>query len=189
MRRYSIVFMPPTSQIAYVKSKKDTLFSTIGWYHSRNSKAHITVLEFEATERQFKATIAYLARFCRGIHPFQVKFDCVDALGSALCFLPSIQSKRILTAVMKAFVEDFPFACHTSNSPHITIGRRLAKDQLGLGWMRFSSEKPDLAFEADGLYLRRFIESREQYDVIGKFGFRGEQSALRPIVVQQTLFD
>lgn len=189
MRRYSIAFMPPANQIAYVKSKKDTLFSTIGWYHSRNAKAHITVLEFEATERQLKAAVAYLEQFSKGIHPFRVKFDCVDTFGSALCFLPSIQSKRFLSAVMKAFIECFPLPCGFSNSPHITIGRRLAKNQLGIGRSRFAEEKPELAFEADGLFLRRLNERRGQYDVIRKFEFLGEEVAMLPIVVQQTLFD
>jgi 2'-5' RNA ligase len=189
MRRYSIVFMPPASEIAYVKSKKDALFSTIGWYHSRNSKAHVTVLEFEATDQTLKKIVAYIENFCRAIKPFDVQFNSMGVLGTALCLMPSMRSKAILAAVMKKFIKDFPVPCASSSYPHITIGRRLAKVQLGLGRQRFASEKPDLAFAADGFYLRRFNEGRGQYDVIGKFEFRGEDEAMQPIVVQSTLFD
>jgi 2'-5' RNA ligase len=189
MKRYSIVFMPPTGQVAYVKSKKDALFSTIGGYNSRNAKAHITVLEFEASERRLKEAITYLEQFCRSVKPFHVRFNGLEVLGSALCLLPSMQSKAFLSAVMQSFAGHFPLHCFTADNPHITIGRRLAKAQLGLGRQRFASEKPDIAFEADGLYLRRFNESRGQYDVIGKFAFLGERTALPKIVVQPTLFD
>lgn len=192
MKQYSIAFMPPASQIAYVKSKKDALFTTIGWYHSRNSQAHITVLEFEIPEHKehkLYEVVAYLKRFCAGIHPFDVRFNWLDTLGKALCVLPSLQSEAFLSAVMKACVAKFPFICFKSNKPRITIGKQLQPNETGLGRERFAAEKPDVRFIADGLYLRRLNERRKRYDVIAKFDFMGEVSTMPKIVVQPTLFD
>jgi 2'-5' RNA ligase len=192
MKQYSIAFMPPANQIAYVKSKKDALCATIGWYHSRNSLAHITVLEFEIPqhkEHKLCEVVAYLRQFCSGIHPFDVRFNCLNTLGKAFCLLPSMNSEAFLSAVMKACVAKFPFMCFKSSKPHITIGRKLDPNQLGLGRERFAAEKPDIRFMADGLYLRMLNERRGQYEVIAKFDFLGEVSTMPKIVVQPTLFD
>lgn len=50
---YSIVVYPQKGIINKVKIMKDELADRIGNYKSRNSEAHITIIEFEADLNEF----------------------------------------------------------------------------------------------------------------------------------------
>jgi len=45
---YSIAIYPSADVMDIVKGFKCLLAKTLGWFHSRNSSAHITIIEFEA---------------------------------------------------------------------------------------------------------------------------------------------
>ena len=49
---YSIVFQPNQEIVMQLKQYKNLLAHRIGWFHSKNSLAHITIAEFNASSEQ-----------------------------------------------------------------------------------------------------------------------------------------
>lgn len=47
---YSIVFQPNHEIVMQLKQYKNMLADRIGWFHSKNSLAHITIAEFNASD-------------------------------------------------------------------------------------------------------------------------------------------
>lgn len=76
LNRYSVVIQPDDPDIIRFKFCKDKLSNTIGNYGSRNSMAHITILEFDATEEELVSIIEKLNKMlekkCR-LTPYLVK--------------------------------------------------------------------------------------------------------------------
>lgn len=192
MKQYSIAFMLPADGIAYVRSRKDSLNATTAWYHNRNAVAHITVMQFEiASSREYRLheLVAYLKEFCSGIKPFELRFNCQDKVGKGLRLLPSLNSEAFLKAVVTACADRFPFMSFKTVKPHIIIGKRLETDDAQGSRERMVAERPDIRFEADGFYLRKYSDRNKRQEVLATFGFKGAASVLPKVVAQPALFD
>lgn len=74
--RYSIAIYPPLSTSKVVSYLKQLLSKAIGWYNSKNSKAHITICEFNADDKQEISKIkTQLTTLCYSESPFDLHFD------------------------------------------------------------------------------------------------------------------
>ncbi|HTG66540.1 MAG TPA: hypothetical protein VL859_09210, partial [Flavobacterium sp.] len=65
--RYSLVISPSEEIIALVKTMKEELAKEIGWFHSKNSLAHITINEFMATENEIEIIKKQLNTICESL--------------------------------------------------------------------------------------------------------------------------
>ena len=53
-KKYSVAIHPSEDIILLVKEMKKKLFDEVNWFHSKNSIAHITICEFEATDDEIE---------------------------------------------------------------------------------------------------------------------------------------
>lgn len=84
--KYSVVFAPPQDGIDYVDRLKSELYSKINWYNSRNSKAHVTVIEFTADEDELEEVKSALKRIASHENPVHLRFDGVDSYPNGAVF-------------------------------------------------------------------------------------------------------
>ena len=96
--KYSIVIAPPQDGIDYVGQLKNELNTKIGWYNSRNSKAHLTIIEFTADEDELEEVKYALKRIASHENPVHLRFDGVDSYPNGAVFLkPDEETRAPLT--------------------------------------------------------------------------------------------
>ena len=186
MKTYSIVIQPSDSVITEVKQMKELLASKIGWYNSKNSLAHITVNEFERDERELETLISKLTEITKYFKEQEVQFIHFDTFPNGAFFLaPDEDSKSYLKKIMASVHQKFPYPVKIkSNEPHISVGRRIQPEKMGIAKNLFS-ENQNINFTCDTIALRVFNEERKQFDIIATFSFLGEASQ---DTIQGTLF-
>ena len=181
---YSVAIYPVISVMDSVKRFKDDLASSIGWYGSRNSKAHITICEFNAdAERELVSIKSQLQRLCATESPLDLKFDHVgmyeNKVNGVACLLPDKETEEILKPLMKRIGKGLKVKnISGSNNPHITIGRKLNKEQVSFATDLFKDTKVNLNFICDRVVLRVLNRSIGQFEVIEEFIFQSKTPRL-----------
>ena len=163
--QYSIVILPPKKEINYVADLKNQLNAKIGWYNSRNAKAHITICEFTADLTELDRIIKDLKEIASYETPSYLIFDGVDSYANGAVFLkPNAQTKVPLTELMVRIQKNLGITNqYKSKSPHMSIGRKLSEENVGIALSMFLNAK--LEFECNNLVLRKFNPNKKQYDI------------------------
>jgi 2'-5' RNA ligase len=172
--KYSLVIAPPPSGIDYVTKLKDELNSKIDWYNSRNSKAHITIVEFTADEYELVYIIDQIKEVASYEKPMHLSFDGVSNYPNGAVFLkPDLATKVPLTDLMVRVQKKLNIKnSYKSKDPHISIGRKLSEENVGIALRMFANVK--LAFDCNHLILRKFNTVKKQYDYFSEdFPFLG----------------
>lgn len=161
---YSIVIAPSKDGIDYVDKLKNELYSKIGWYNSRNSKAHVTILEFTADEYELEEVIAVIKKIASYENPMLLRFDGVDRYTNGAVFLkPDEATKDPITELMARIQKKLNIKnSYKSKDPHISIGRKLSEENVQIALKMFADAK--LEFICENLVLRKFNPERRQYD-------------------------
>lgn len=182
---YSLAFMPNAAIIEKVKLMKLDLANKIGWFHSKNALAHITITEFTIDdsvwlnlEKKVSSTIATFS-------PIHVKLNAFDYYPNGAFYIATdSESTKVLTAIMKRLAASLLIKKqHKSNAPHLSIARKLTPEQLQITTNMFTSINE--VFYCDVIFLRRFNPEIKQFDVVKSFPFRNEFPATG---VQTSLF-
>lgn len=94
---FSIVLHPAPEIIDKVKTMKNELASSIGWYNSRNSLAHITVNEFEAHPSDLSRILSNIDSICNTIKPTEAYFNSLDTFPNGAFFsFTQCKNKRVI---------------------------------------------------------------------------------------------
>lgn len=169
---YSVVIYPEAKMIDQVADLKTQLANRIGWYASSNSIAHITVNEFMADQYELAFYIKQIEKFCYTQKQQEVGFDqlSLSKFSHAAVLLPDESSKPYLKDLLRRLRKQLKtsYTIHGS-SAHISIGRKLSSMQLDHAENLFSSI--NLRFNCDTVALRKFIETKGQFEVIKTFRF------------------
>lgn len=183
---YSVVIAPPLEEIEYVAQLKNELYSKIGWYNSKNSKAHITILEFTADDDELEEIIIEIKETASYENPIQLSFEGVSNYANGAVFLkPDETTKLPLTQLMARIQKKLNIKnSYKSKDPHISIGRKLSEENVEIALNMFANAK--LEFNCDRLVLRKFNPDKKQYDIFSEdFKFIG---ILPKPDAQQSLF-
>lgn len=184
--QYSIVILPPQKEIDYVADLKNQLNAKIGWYNSRNAKAHVTICEFTADLDELDRIIEDLKEITSYETPRHLFFDGVSSYANGAVYLkPDEQTKAPLMALMVRIQKNLGITnLYKSKSPHMSIGRKLSEENVAIALDMFADAKLD--FNCSHIVLRKFNPEKKQYDIFLKdFDFLGLE--LSP-VAQQSLF-
>lgn len=162
--KYSLVIAPPKIGIEYVDELKDELHAKIGWYNSRNSKAHVTIVEFTANEDELDEIITHIKEIACYEKRMHLSFDSVGYYSNGAVFLkPDVATKTPLTELMVRVQKNINIKnSYISKDPHISIGRQLNEQNVKTALEMFTNVKLD--FDCSNLILRKFNTSKKQYD-------------------------
>lgn len=181
--RYSLVIQPSPDVVLEVKAMKEHLSSKIGWYHSKNSLAHLTINDFEAPITERDKIVHHLHSIATYLSSETVCFNHFDTFPNGAFFLaPDATSKLFLKDILRQVHEEFRYpTVLKNNEPHISIGRRLQEEQLQIAHALFDS--PSLSFLCDRIALRVFNTSRKQFDIVSEFVFQGKTKEGTPLTL------
>lgn len=170
LNHYSIVIHPQDSIIELFKTFKSKLFDTIGTYGSRNSIAHITILEFEATEQKAKFVIEKLIKITQKEICFDTLFDTViySDFSKAVFVLPDKKGNEHFKKLLKNVRQKIKGNKNKSNA-HLTIGRKLSLEQIENSIGLFPDVKFD--FHCNQVALRKFNDNKGQFEIVEIFPF------------------
>ena len=190
--RYSLVISPSEEIIALVKSMKEELGEKIkltgekGWFHSKNSLAHITINEFMASDTEIEIIKKQLNSIAESLKPVQVRLNAFDNYPNGAFFIaPDAVSKIDLKEIMKHINKSFRIkTILKNNEPHLSIARKLSPEHIALSYRLFS-EPINLNFLCNSIALRLFNPEIKQFEIIDYFEFKDNP---KPTSVQGTLF-
>jgi 2'-5' RNA ligase len=172
--QYSIVITPPDDVADTVKSMKMELYRLLGWFNSKNSKAHITICNFWADgEFEIPKIKQHLQQLCNTASGLKLSLDSVEKyVNGAVCILPNADCRNDLIKLMKRISCDFKSSCtYKSASPHMSIARRLGQENAALALHLFCTI-PKISFYCDRITLRVFNGRMKQYETVEEFQFR-----------------
>ncbi|MBA0883481.1 2'-5' RNA ligase family protein [Flavobacterium undicola] len=171
--RYSLVISPSEEIIALVKTMKNELAKEIGWFHSKNSLAHITINEFMASENEIKMIKKQLNTICESLKPVLVHLNAFDSYPNGAFFIaPDALSKIDLKQIMKHLNQSFRVkTLFKNNEPHLSIARQLSPEHIATSYRLFS-KSIDLNFVCDSISLRLFNPNIKQFEIISHFEFK-----------------
>ncbi|NII82323.1 hypothetical protein H9N25_06695 [Pedobacter riviphilus] len=171
---YSIVVYPQREVINDVKVLKDRLAAKIGWYASRNSEAHITVVTFLADRYEFGFYKKCIEKICCSQRPHKVIFDHVNVskFSHAIVLLPNDSCKLYLKDLLNVFRERLK-SKNTVNgaNAHISIGRDLSSVQIDRAAHLYGNI--NLEFNCDTIAIRKLDKVKQQFVVINEFKLLG----------------
>ncbi|HEX9152976.1 MAG TPA: 2'-5' RNA ligase family protein [Flavobacterium sp.] len=168
---YSVAIYPSEAVISLVKSMKERLAKEVGWFHSKNSVAHITICEFKATDATVEIVKNQLDRLCTTLKPVEVTLNAFGTYTNGAFFLsPNAVSKSRLIPIMKRVQESLHVGnIKTNDDPHLSIARRLSPKNLERAKALFKTV--DAFFLCDSIVLRKFDATIKQFIVIDTFKF------------------
>jgi 2'-5' RNA ligase len=177
MSKYNLAVCPPDAIVAAVREMKQVLAKHAGWFHSKNSEAHITINVFEADEEELAAWKNYTAGFCPALVPFKV---CLVRTGyfdtGAFYLAPDESSAKRLREMLLEFHKNTPLEpTAKSEEPHVTIARQLKPGPLAIANGLWEREVFNLEFVCDHVALRKFDPEKKQYEVTDRFYFGGRR--------------
>lgn len=182
--KYSVAIYPSEEIITLVRSMKFQLAEAIGWFHSKNSTAHITVFEFKSPTKEIEIIKKQLTKLSDTLASFNV---CFNKFGSypngAFYIAPDEDSKKNLKTVMKQFHQSIKIPnSQKSTDPHLSIARKLTSENIEIATSLYS--KPSINFNCCEVVLRIFDENIKQFVVTDVFPFKGNEKTS----IQGTLF-
>jgi 2'-5' RNA ligase len=171
-KRYSLVISPSEEIITLVKTMKEQLAKEIGWFHSKNSLAHITINEFMATDSEIGIIKKELLTICDSLKPISVRLNAFDTYPNGAFFIaPDSLSKTELKHILKHVNQTFRFkTLLKNNDPHLSIGRKLSPENIAKAYQLFSN-LIELNFVCDSVTLRCFNPVIKQFEIIDSFPF------------------
>lgn len=189
VNKYSFVFQPDEAGIVLVDGIKQRLRAALaeefpdkdkGWYHSFNSKAHVTICAFTGNDDTLAQAIAVLHQSLRYERSQYVYFDHFASFaGGAFYIGPTVHARSYLKDRARKVVHTLsPFdLIEISDEPHISIGRRLEPERLEFAKKMLRSV--DLSFMCNGVYIRRFNPDMGQYEPVDfvKFGNQSKENS------------
>ena len=184
-KKYSVAIHPSEAIILLVKDLKKKLFEEINWFHSKNSIAHITICEFEATDAEIEIIKNKLDLLCDTLEPFEVDLNGFDWYPNGAFFITANEvSKTKLKEVMKKAHESLRFLkMQKSSEPHLSIARRLTPENIEKANRLFTTINS--SFMCDTVVLRKFDSSIKQFFIIDSFKFNSNK---KPELIQGKLF-
>lgn len=182
---YSVAIYPSEAVIALVKSIKEQLANEVRWFHSKNSVGHITICEFQATDKQIEIIKNQLNKFCDTLESIEICLNTFDSYPNGAFFIsPNEDSKSILKPIMKGVQKSLHIQnMKKSNEPHLSIARKLTPENLERARALFTSI--DVAFLCDTIVLRKFDDTIKQFVVTDSFKFNNNPKTEG---IQGTLF-
>lgn len=172
--KYSVVITPDDNGTAYVDGLKNELFSEIGWYNSRGSKAHVTICEFTADEDELGLITRKLKEIASFEKPIDLNFEGVDSYPNGAVFLkPTEANKAPLKELMDRIQQKIKIKnSYKSKDPHMSIARKLSNDKVEIALKMFAEAKLD--FNCTNIVLRKFNPTEKQYEIFSTdFPFLG----------------
>lgn len=170
--KYSIAIIPDKNVIETMKQLKMELAQHIGWYHSKNSIAHFTIGEFEASGNALQHIHEQIMSVCKELKPFEIQLKDIrsfDKTGTLFVALDEGSSQQISNLSMQ-FHKKFNLNGSVLN-PHMSIGRSLKPNQLQTGKQLLKFEP--VKFTCITICLRRLNESIKQYEIIHSYPLVG----------------
>lgn len=185
-KEYSLVLHPSIEIIDKVAALKAKLTTKIRKYASRDSVAHVTIIKFLASQKELMIIEKKIEMFCNSQKQQKVIFNrLISSKKSRTIFvIPDESSKTYL----KNLLDDFRKRLKTrytksGGEAHISIGRKLSSTQIDLAQNLFGPVT--LKFNCDTVALRKFSETKKQFEVIKTFKFLEN-----PLIdAQYSLFD
>lgn len=170
--KYSLAIYPSEAVIELIKSMKLDLAKEVGWFHSKNSAAHITICNFTATDEEISAIKDQLNQLSDPIESFEIHLNGFGSYPNGAFFIaPDENSNRLIIPVLTHFNESLHLRnMQINNEPHISIARRLSRQQLDIARKMFT--KIDVTFLCDHIVLRKFDDNLKQYTVTDTFMFK-----------------
>jgi len=169
---YSIVVCPQQEVTDEVAMMKDKFAAKIGWYTSRNSKAHITVVAFMADQYELAFYIKQLEKFCYSQKQQAVVFDqlSLSKFSHAAVVLPNGSSKPYLSDLLKRLRKQLKTtSTQNGSNAHISIGRELSSAQIDLAENLY--DNVSLTFNCDTVAIRKLDKIKRQFEIIKTFKF------------------
>jgi len=159
--KYSVVITPDDEGTLYVDGLKDELFSEIGWYNSRSSKAPVTICEFFANEQKLNAVVRKLKEIACFEKPIYLNFEGVDSYPNGAVFIkPTEDTKAPLKELMVRVQKQLNIkTSYKSGDPHISVGRQLRTENVQIASKMFEDAK--LSFNCSNIVLRKFIGEKQ----------------------------
>jgi 2'-5' RNA ligase len=193
---YSLAIMPPPPIDEEVSDFKKQLRNAIGKsYGSANADGHISLDGFDAAEADYPLILAEYTRLVSQLTPFLLNFsgfaDFDRTNFSAFYIKPTDESSNAIRErtqlIMKGFDKKFKKQymqkwADESKNPHMSIGRRLTREWIGLAYSLFTEY--EAGFLCDSFAIRKYNEKRRQYDVIDMIPLLGQHG----VGVQISLF-
>lgn len=183
---YSVAIHPSEEIIAAVKSMKEQLAASIGWFNSKNSVAHITINEFEADETSITGIKKQLTAICDALTPVEIHFEAFGTYptNGAFFIAPDEASKIALKIIMKRINESLRVSAKfKSSDPHLSVARKLTPEKTTTAYQLFTAI--DMAFVCHSVVIRKFNPEKKQFDITDIFPFNSNTSA---VLVQGSLF-
>ncbi len=176
--RYSLVISLPDDIIELVRQMKLDLAEEIGWFHSKNSLAHITINEFKASSTVLESIVQKISTICEHIQPITVRFNEFGSFPNGAFYIaPNLTSTEKLKEILNTIHQSFTFeTVFTNDEPHISIARRLKPHKLAKAFQFFAAGI-ELNFICDSLSLRQFNPKLKQFEIINYFPFKANYSA------------
>ncbi|SDG99476.1 hypothetical protein SAMN05421827_11475 [Pedobacter terrae] len=171
---YSIVVYPQSKSINEVSVLKKILADEIGWYSSRNSEAHITIIEFLADQYELGFYKKCIEKICGSQRPQEVTFDylSLSKFSQAIVLLPNGPSKLYLNDLLKTFRKKLKSKNTINGSnAHISIGRELSSSQIDQAENLYGPI--NIAFNCNTIAIRKLDEIKKQFVVINEFKLLG----------------
>ena len=154
VNRYSLMISLPDDIIELVRQMKLDLVEEIGWFHSKNSLAHITINEFKAKARVLVSIVEKITTICEHIQPITVRFNEFGSFPNGAFYIaPDLTSTENLMQIFKTIHHSFTFeTVFTNHEPHISVTRRLKPRKLAKAFQFFDAGI-ELNFIYDSLSL------------------------------------
>ncbi|SFI99207.1 2'-5' RNA ligase family protein [Myroides guanonis] len=167
--KYSIVFQPNENLVELVRAMKLELAEEIGWYNSKNSLAHISIVEFKAQVDEISRIHKQITRCSERFKPVTIHFQSFGTYPNGALYLEvDTKSKEILKEYSLQLIEEFQIKLlEKSNDPHLSIARKLDEKKIEKALKLFST--PHITSEITNISLRKFNPIKKQYDIIHSY--------------------
>lgn len=182
--KYTLVISPSAQIIALVRALKERLGITIGaHFGSKNSLAHMTLFVFFATEENYPKILAEFKRLLAVLEPFELVFSGFDQFSENGTFYvkPTGESSESIKSLCKYIQSNFNQSLKKQSlerwkgsfhTPHLSVARELSIDSLQIASKLFTEFEQ--SYLCDSFVIRRFNESRGQYDIIDTIPLLGQ---------------
>lgn len=189
VNKYSFVFQPDEAGLVLVDGLKQQLRAALaaefpdkekGWYHSCNSKAHVTICAFTGNEDTLIRATEVLQQALLYERSQYVYFDHFSSFAEGAFYIaPTVHARSYLKDRARKVVNTLSSfdLIEISDEPHISIGRRLEPERLEIAKKLLRSV--DLSFMCAGVHIRRFNPDMGQYEPVDfvKFGNQSKESS------------
>lgn len=182
---YSVAMRPSQSVVNTVRQIKLD-FPINGYFGSKNSEAHLTILEFVSIEKHIPKVVRFMGDFTNAIKDHLYKFAHYsyypEAKGSNGTFYIQldIDSEILMTELFKSFQKNFPNIASTKiykvAHPHMTIARQLSQKQIENANLHYVQRQFDLSTNCTLVLRRKSVEKAEQFSILYEFSFMGEDN-------------